>query len=142
MFELLFTSFPVIIKYYILRRRGEEMTVYNMKTAVFLWLALAFALFLSIFYYHPKSYTGIVPFRTVSVVAQTSGPVTHVLVENGQHVAKGDILFKIENNIGYNEFAKVLFFIKNRIVINFYSNCAPVKIIYICTNGIPQLIKL
>lgn len=98
MFELLLTSFPVVIKYYILRRRGEEMTVYNMKTAVFLWLALAFALFLSIFYYHPKSYTGIVPFRTVSVVAQTSGPVTHVLVENGQHVAKGDILFKIENN--------------------------------------------
>lgn len=98
MFELLFTSFPVIIKYYILRRRGEVMTVYNMKTAVFLWLVLAFALFLSIFYYHPKSYTGIVPFRTISVVAQTSGPVTDVLVENGQHVAKGDILFKIENN--------------------------------------------
>lgn len=98
MFELLFTSFPVIIKYFILRRRGESMTVHNMKTAVFIWLMLALMLFLTIFYYHPKSYTGIVPFRTVSVVAQTSGPVTEMFVDNGQRVKKGDMLFRIENS--------------------------------------------
>ena len=97
MFELLFTSFPVIIRYYVLRRRGEPMTVSNMKTAVFLWLMFAFMLFLTIFYYHPKSFTGIVPFRTVSVVAQTSGPVTDLFVKNGQGVKKGDLLFQIEN---------------------------------------------
>ncbi|MGI9352189.1 MAG: HlyD family secretion protein [Rhizobiaceae bacterium] len=98
MFELLFTSFPVIIQYFILRRRGESMTVWNMKTAVFIWLFLAFLLFLTIFYYHPKSYTGLVPFRTVSVVAQTSGPVTQVAVINGQRVEEGDLLFQIENS--------------------------------------------
>ncbi len=98
MIELLFTSFPVIIWYFVLRRRGESMTVSNMKTAVFLWLMLAFTLFLTIFYYHPKSYTGIVPFRTVSVVAQTGGPVTDVLVSDGQRVKKGDLLFQIEND--------------------------------------------
>ncbi len=42
MLELLFTSFPVIIRYYQLRRRGESMTVWNMRTAVFLWAVLAF----------------------------------------------------------------------------------------------------
>ena len=98
MFELLLTSFPVIIRYFQLKRRGEVMTVWNMRTAVFLWAILAFLLFLVIFYFHPKSYSGLLPFRTVSVVAQTSGPVTEVAVQNGQRVAEGDLLFRIENS--------------------------------------------
>lgn len=98
MLELLATSFPVIIRYYHLKRLGEEITVWNMKTAVFLWLFLAFGLFTTIFYYHPKSYSGVLPFRTVSVVAQTSGPVTEILVKNGQAVSTGDVLFRIEDN--------------------------------------------
>ncbi len=98
MFELLFTSFPVIIRYFQLKRRGEAMTVWNMKTAVFMWAVLAFSLFLSIFYFHPKTYAGVLPFRTVSVVAQTTGPVTEVAVINGQAVKAGDLLFRIENS--------------------------------------------
>lgn len=98
MFELLFTSFPVIIRYFQLKRRGEAMTVWNMRTAVFIWAVLAFLLFAVIFYFHPKSYSGLLPFRTVSVVAQTSGPVTELAVENGQRVAAGDLLFRIENS--------------------------------------------
>ena len=98
MFELMFTSFPVIIRYYQLKRRGETMTVWNMRTAVFMWAVLAFGLFLLIFYFHPKSYTGLLPFRTVSVVAQSAGPVTEVNVRNGQRVSKGDLLFKIEDS--------------------------------------------
>lgn len=98
MFELMFTSFPVIIRYYQLKRRGEEMTVWNMRAAVFMWLSMAFALFLTIFYFHPKSYSGLVPFRTVSVVAQTSGPVTELPVLNQDRVAVGDLLFRIEDS--------------------------------------------
>jgi multidrug resistance efflux pump len=98
MIELLLTSFPAVIQYVRLRRRGEPISVANMKTAVFLWLVMAFALFLTIFYYHPKSYTGLVPYRTISVVAQTGGPVTAVHVRNGQHVEAGDFLFEIENS--------------------------------------------
>lgn len=98
MLELLFTSFPVIIRYYQLRRRGESMTVWNMRTAVFLWAVLAFFLFVVIFYFHPKSYSGLVPFRTASIVAQTSGPVTEVAVQNWQRVSAGDLLFRIENS--------------------------------------------
>ncbi|PYG25531.1 HlyD family secretion protein [Pelagimonas varians] len=98
MFELLFTSFPVIIRYFQLKRRGEAMTVWNMRTAVFTWAGLAFLLFFLIFYFHPKSYSGVVPFRTVSVVAQSAGPVTELNVRNGQRVAAGDLLFRIENS--------------------------------------------
>ncbi|MHC5234399.1 HlyD family secretion protein [Brucella sp. LJL56] len=98
MLELLFTSFPVIIRYYQLRRRGESMTVWNMRTAVFLWAVLAFFLFVVIFYFHPKSYSGLVPFRTASIVAQTSGPVTEIAVQNWQKVSAGDLLFRIENS--------------------------------------------
>lgn len=98
MLELLLTSFPAVIRYYQLKRRGEAMTVWNMRTAMFLWAFLAFFLFLAIFYFHPKSYSGLLPFRTVSVVAQTSGPVTELAVQNWQRVAAGDLLFRIENS--------------------------------------------
>lgn len=98
MFELMFTSFPAVIQYFRLRRRGDPISVWTMKTAVFIWAMLAFALFLTIFYFHPKTYAGIVPFRTVSVVAQTSGPVTEIHVVNGQKVKAGDLLFRIEDS--------------------------------------------
>ena len=98
MIELLLTSFPVLIQYFRLKRRGEAISVWNMKTPVFLWLAMAFTLFFIVFYFHPKSYSGLLPFRTVSVVAQTSGPVTEVHVTNGQAVAQGDLLFRIEDS--------------------------------------------
>ncbi|ASV88035.1 hlyD secretion family protein (plasmid) [Ochrobactrum quorumnocens] len=74
------------------------MTVWNMRTAVFLWAILAFFLFVVIFYFHPKSYSGLVPFRTVSTVAQTSGPVTEIAVRNWQRVSAGDLLFRIESS--------------------------------------------
>ncbi|MCA0922856.1 HlyD family secretion protein [Pseudooceanicola nanhaiensis] len=98
MIELLLTSFPVIIRYFQLKRRGEPMSVWNMRVAVFMWAAMAFALFVVIFYFHPKSYSGVLPFRTVSVVSQVNGPVTEVAVTNGQHVSAGDLLFRIEDS--------------------------------------------
>jgi len=96
--EILLTSFPAVFRYYQLKRRGEAMTVWNMRTAVFLWALLAFFMFVAIFYFHPKSYSGLLPYRTVSVVAQTAGPVTEVAVKNMQKVATGDLLFRIENS--------------------------------------------
>ena len=98
MIELLISSFPAVFRYYQLKRRGEAMTVWNMRTAMFLWAFFAFFLFVLIFYFHPKTYAGLLPFRTVSVVAQTSGPVTQVNVMNGQRVSAGDLLFKIEDS--------------------------------------------
>ncbi len=98
MLELLLTSFPVIFRYFQLRRRGEAMSVWNMRSAVVLWAILAFFLFMVIFYFHPKSYSGLVPFRTVSVVAQTSGPVIELPIENGQRISAGDLLFRVEDH--------------------------------------------
>lgn len=98
MFELMFTSFPAVIQYVLLRRRGEPISLWNMKTALFLWAMMAFGLFLTIFYYHPKTYAGVVPFATVSVVAQTAGPVTEIHVANGARVEPGDLLFRIEDS--------------------------------------------
>ncbi len=98
MLELLLTSFPAVIRYVQLRRRGDRITLWNMKEALLAWLILAFLLFVAIFYFHPKSYTGLLPFRTVSVVAQTNGPVTELAVSNGQRVETGDLLFRIESS--------------------------------------------
>lgn len=97
MLELLLTSFPVVIRYFQLKRRGEAMSVWNMRTAVLIWAVLAFLLFLVIFYFHPKSYSGVVPFRTISVVSQASGPVTELNVGNGQRVEAGDLLFRVDD---------------------------------------------
>lgn len=98
MLELLLTSFLAVLRYFQLKRRGEAITVWNMRTAVFAWAVLAFLLFLVIFYFHPNSYSGLLPFRTISVVAQTGGPVTEIAVANNQRVAAGDLLFRIEDS--------------------------------------------
>ncbi|MFK7830165.1 MAG: HlyD family secretion protein [Congregibacter sp.] len=98
MLELLFTSFPVLFRYFQLKRRQEPLSLWNLKGALFLWAIMAFSLFLVIFYFHPKTTAAVVPFRTVSVVAQTSGPVTEIAVTNGQHVEAGDLLFRIEDS--------------------------------------------
>ena len=60
--------------------------------------ALAAVVFFAVFYYYPKSYTGIIPFRTVPVVAQNGGTVTDVNVRAGQRVEAGDLLFTIEDS--------------------------------------------
>jgi len=98
MLELLLTSFPALFQFWRLKKRGEQITVWNMHVAVFLWLILAASLFMAIFYYHPKSFSGLVPFRLAPVVPQVGGPVTGVFVKNGQKVSKGDPLFSIEDS--------------------------------------------
>ncbi|MEH6477680.1 MAG: biotin/lipoyl-binding protein, partial [Sneathiella sp.] len=98
MLELLLTSFPVVIQYWRLKRRGEHITVWNMHVAIYTWMILAAVLFTTVFYFHPKSYTGLVAFRLAPVVPQVGGPVTNVYVENGMHVTVGDLLFTIEDS--------------------------------------------
>ncbi|UWQ93894.1 biotin/lipoyl-binding protein (plasmid) [Rhodobacteraceae bacterium M382] len=97
MIELILTSFPLVIRIMYLRWRGIPVTLYNVHRAVFLWFVIAVALFFTVFYYYPKSYTGLVPFRIVPVVAENGGTVTQVLVKPGDHVATGDLLFTVEN---------------------------------------------
>ncbi|MEO0976135.1 MAG: biotin/lipoyl-binding protein [Pseudomonadota bacterium] len=104
MIEILVTSFPFVLRVMYLRWRGMPVTLYNVHRALFLWFVLALIVFFAVFYYYPKSYTGLVPYRTVPVVAETGGTITEVFVKGGDHVKTGDPLFSIENSA---ELAKV-----------------------------------
>ena len=104
MIELLVTSFPFVLRVIYLKWRGLPITLYNVHTALFMWFLLALIVFFAVFYYYPKSFTGIVPFKTVPVVAENGGTVTEVFVKGGDHVKVGDALFSVENS---TELAKV-----------------------------------
>ena len=93
MIELALTSFPFVLRVIYLRWRGLPVTLYNVHRAVFLWLALALLVFFAAFYYHPKSYNGILPFRIIPIVAERGGTVTEVMVQPGDRVEPGQVLF-------------------------------------------------
>ena len=97
MIELLVTSFPFVLRVIYLKWRGLPVTLYNVHRAIFMWFVLALIVFFAVFYYYPKSYTGLFPFRTVPVVAENGGTVTKVFVKGGEHVEPGDPLFAVEN---------------------------------------------
>lgn len=97
MIELTVTSIPFVLRILYLRWRGIPITLYNVHIALFAWLALAFAVFFTVFYYYPKSYTGFVPFRTVPVVSENGGTVTRIEVDNGSRVEPGQILFAVSD---------------------------------------------
>lgn len=98
MIEIVVTSFPFLMRLAYLRWRGLPVTLYNVHRALFMWFVLALIVFFAVFYYYPKSYTGIVPFRTVPVVAESGGAVTDVFVTGGQHVEVGDKLFAVDDS--------------------------------------------
>ncbi len=97
MIELLVTSFPFVLRVIYLKWRGLPVTLYNVHRALFMWFVLALIVFFAVFYYYPKSYTGLVPFRTVPVVAENGGTVTDIYVKGGDRVEPGDPLFAVEN---------------------------------------------
>ena len=97
MIEILVTSFPFVLRVIYLRWRGLPITLYNVHRALVIWFALALTVFFAVFYYYPKSYTGLVPFRTVPVVAESGGTVSEILVRGGERVEVGDPLFAVEN---------------------------------------------
>jgi len=93
--ELTVTSIPFVLQILYLRWKGIPITLYNVHVSLFVWLALAFIVFFTVFYYYPKSYTGFVPFRTVPVVSENGGTVTAIKVDNGTRVEPGQVLFTV-----------------------------------------------
>lgn len=98
MIEIAVTSFPFILRVLYLRWRGMPVTLYNVHRALVLWFVLAMIVFFAVFYYYPKSFTGLVPFRTVPVVAESGGTVSEIFVRGGDQVKVGDPLFSVENS--------------------------------------------
>lgn len=97
MIELMVTSIPFVLRVLYLKWRKIPVTLYNTHRALFLWFALALIVFFTVFYFHPKSYAGIVPFRIVPVVAERAGTVTAVEIDPGDRVAPGDVLFTTDD---------------------------------------------
>ena len=97
MIELTVTSIPFVLRILYLRWKGIPITLYNVHMALFAWLALAFIVFFTVFYYYPKSYTGFVPFRTVPVVSENGGTVVSIEVDNGSRVKPGQVLFTVSD---------------------------------------------
>jgi len=95
--ELTVTSIPFVLRILYLRWKGIPITLYNVHMALFAWLALAFIVFFTVFYYYPKSYTGFVPFRTVPVVSENGGTVVSIEVDNGSRVKPGQVLFTVSD---------------------------------------------
>ncbi|WP_422023268.1 HlyD family secretion protein [Roseibium sp.] len=125
MIELLVTSFPFILRVLYLRWKGLPITLYSVHRALFLWFVMALIVFFAVFYYYPKSFTGIVPFRTVPVVAEAGGTVTEVFVKGGEHVSVGDPLFAIENT---SELAKVEIAQRKIVEINAANEAAHLEV--------------
>lgn len=98
MIEIAVTSFPFILRVLYLRWRGMPVNLYNVHRALVLWFVLAMTVFFAVFYYYPKSFTGLVPFRTVPVVAESGGTVSEIFVRGGDQVKIGDPLFSVENS--------------------------------------------
>ncbi|MEM9630815.1 MAG: biotin/lipoyl-binding protein [Pseudomonadota bacterium] len=97
MIELTVTSIPFVLRILYLRWKGIPITLYSVHIALFAWLALAFIVFFTVFYYYPKSYTGFVPFRTVPVVSENGGTVISIEVDNGSRVKPGQVLFTVND---------------------------------------------
>lgn len=97
MIEMAVTSFPFVLQILYLRWKGIPITLYSVHVSLFAWLALAFIVFFTVFYYYPKSYTGFVPFRTVPVVSENGGTVTSIGVDNGSRVKPGQVLFTVDS---------------------------------------------
>jgi multidrug resistance efflux pump len=96
--ELTLASLPILLRIAYLRWRKRAITLYNIYWAVFIWLVLALGLMVGLLFYHPESQTGVLVFRTVPVVPERGGTVTELLVEPGDRVKPGQLLFTTDDS--------------------------------------------
>lgn len=107
MFEFLFCSSVTILPDYLIRRYvqdkriGREITLYSMwfelRYGITACAILTISLITLIFYYHPATTTVSSFFRTVTILPETPGRVEEVYVANGQTVAVGDPIFRLDD---------------------------------------------
>lgn len=108
MFELLISSMVTILPDFLFRRYaqgkrwGREITFFSMwyelRYGITLCALLTVSLITLVFFYHPSAVTVTSYFRTVTILPETGGRVSEVLVENNQSVAAGDLLFRLDDS--------------------------------------------
>jgi len=107
MFELLFCSMLTVLPDFLFRRYvqgkriGEEINLfsvwYELRLGITACAILTISLITTIFYYHPATTNVANYFRTVTILPETGGRVSEVLVTNNQAVQAGDVLFRLDD---------------------------------------------
>ncbi|WP_293810297.1 biotin/lipoyl-binding protein [uncultured Bosea sp.] len=107
MLELLICSLLTILPDYLYRRFvqgkrfGREITLFSvwfeLRWGIVTCAMLTIALITVIFYNHPSTTNATVFFRTVPIIPEVNGRVAEVHVGLSQAVAKGDVLFTLDN---------------------------------------------
>ncbi|MBN9320895.1 MAG: biotin/lipoyl-binding protein, partial [Delftia acidovorans] len=107
MLELLICALFTIFPDYLFRRYGQgkrfgrEITLFSvwfeLRWGIVTCVMLTVALITVIFYYHPSTTSATVFFRTVPIVPEVNGRVAEVHVGVSQAVAKGVLLFSLDN---------------------------------------------
>jgi len=107
MLELLICSLLTIFPDYLYRRYvqgkrfGHEITLFSvwfeLRWGIVTCAMLTVALITVIFYNHPSTTSATVFFRTVPIIPEVNGRVAEVHVGVSQAVAKGDMLFTLDN---------------------------------------------
>lgn len=106
MLEFLFCSMLTILPDYLFRhhvqgkRIGYEITFfsvwYELRWGITSCAILTTTLITVIFYYHPSTSSVASYFRTITILPESGGRVTEVLVINNQLVEKGTPLFRLD----------------------------------------------
>ena len=108
MLELLLCSMLTILPDYLYRRLvqgkrfGKEITFFSvwfeLRWGIITCLMLTISLISVIFYFHPSTSTATLFFRTVPIISEGVGRVAEVHVEYSAPVAKGDVIFRLDNS--------------------------------------------
>lgn len=107
MFELMFCSMLTVLPDFLFRRYvqgkriGNEINLfsvwYELRWGITACAILTISLITTIFYYHPATTSVANYFRTMTILPETGGRVSDVLVGNNQVVKAGDILFRMDD---------------------------------------------
>ncbi|WP_138466491.1 HlyD family secretion protein [Poseidonocella sp. HB161398] len=108
MFEFLFCSMLTILPDYLYRRYGQgkrigkEINLYSMwfelRYGIVSCAVLTISLITVIFYYHPATSSITSFYRTVTILPETGGRVTEIMVKNFDQVEPGDPLFRVDDS--------------------------------------------
>lgn len=98
----LFTIFPdYLYRRYQGKRIGKEITIYSVwyeyRYGITTCLMLTIALITIVFYNHPSTSNVTSLYRTISILPETNGRVSEVLVGPSADVKKGDPLFRLDS---------------------------------------------
>jgi multidrug resistance efflux pump len=83
------------------KRLGREINLftvwYELRWGITLCLILTVSLITTVFYFHPSTMAASSVFRTVTLMAETSGRVAETFVDINQKVKKGQPLFRLDS---------------------------------------------